>query len=135
LCKISLHTGLWRGCEQVEYDFIQSFLQAKPPFFSQIYPESPGGIYGKFERVIHISYKLSTVFGLLSTVLGKIRAAEAKKFPGKIGQMTARGSKTVGFGPGFNQDFYLIEKNIQCSGFPLRNLFDQVEVPQEGLPS
>ena len=113
--------------EDSKEEFREGFL----PFLSRVFSQ----ILGKFDRVIHISYKLSTVFGLLSTVLGKIRAAEAKKFPGKIGQMTARGSKTVGFGPGFNQDFYLIEKNIQCSGFPLRNLFDQVEVPQEGLPS
>jgi len=44
---------------------------SKQAFLSHIYPKQPGKIYGIFERVIHISYTLSTVFGVLSTVLGR----------------------------------------------------------------
>jgi hypothetical protein len=36
-------------------------------------------ILGKFERVIHISYKLSTVLGELSTVCGAFKGVPEEK--------------------------------------------------------
>ena len=65
-----MSTTAWGGNGEDFHSHGEKVLEwAESENLSRIYPESAGGILGKFERVIHISYKLSTVFEGLSTVL------------------------------------------------------------------
>jgi hypothetical protein len=73
LIRIFPHRTVEKGEDKSKDLPPQRIKTSKQALLSQIYPRQPGEIYGIFERVIHISYTLSTVFGVLSTVLGRNR--------------------------------------------------------------
>jgi hypothetical protein len=71
--QIFPHRPVDNGEDKSKDSYLKRNKCSNRAFISHIYPKQQGKFYGKFERVIHISYTLSTVFGVLSTDLGRKR--------------------------------------------------------------